>query len=90
MELRSLSMLSVVCFTLLSCTSTSTNFMSDRLFQATAVTHTPSAIADATAQANQQPIITSEMVDELCLTMTLLEVEAILGQPEQLLRKGSS
>lgn len=88
MELRSLSILSTLCFTSLSCTSPPNTLVSQLPSQATAVTQTLLAIAEATAESNNQPIITNEMVDKLCLTMTLSEVEAILGRPGQVRNDG--
>jgi hypothetical protein len=48
------------------------------------------AINNATRQFSHYPIITNEMADKLCLTMTLSEVEAILGRPGQIVNNGST
>lgn len=80
MKLRSLSILSVLCCAPLSCTSTPSNVISERPSYATTVAQASLAIADLTAPVDQQPMITNEMVDKICLKMPLAEVEAILGR----------
>ena len=89
MKERSFLMLYVFCFVLGGCSSVPHSLRSDRLSSAMAMA-SPLATTNTTPQFSHYPIITNEMADKLCLTMTLSEVEAILSRPGQIVNNGST